>query len=82
MLRPFFVEDEPVIFSANKAHWTDIGAKDPGSWSPDAANTYQEGVTVPALRLYREGEVNEELLDPFVDEGIVRGLPRKVGCRH
>ena len=63
VLRPFFVDDEPVIFSANKAHWTDIGAKDPGSWSPDAANTYQEGVTVPALRLYREGEVNEELLE-------------------
>ena len=63
VLRPFFVDDEPVLFSANKAHWTDIGAKDPGSWSPDATNTYQEGVTVPALRLYREGVVNDELLE-------------------
>ena len=61
VLRPIFWEGEPVFFAATKAHWTDIGGKDPGSWSPDAVNTYQEGVTVPALRLYKEGVLNEEL---------------------
>jgi N-methylhydantoinase B len=61
ILKPIFWEGEPVFFAATKAHWTDIGGKDPGSWSPDAVNTYQEGVTVPALRLYKEGVLNEEL---------------------
>jgi N-methylhydantoinase B len=61
ILQPLFWEGEPVFFAATKAHWTDIGGKDPGSWSPDSTNTYQEGVTVPALRLYRAGELNEEL---------------------
>jgi N-methylhydantoinase B len=61
ILKPIFWEDRPVFFAATKAHWTDIGGKDPGSWSPDAANTYQEGVTVPPLRLYRAGVLNDEL---------------------
>jgi N-methylhydantoinase B len=61
ILKPIFAEGELVLFAATKAHWTDIGGKDPGSWSPDATNTYQEGVTIPPLRLYREGVLNEEL---------------------
>jgi N-methylhydantoinase B len=61
ILKPIFWNDEPVFFAVNKAHWTDIGAKDPGSWSPDATNTYQEGVSIPALRLYQAGRLNEEL---------------------
>jgi N-methylhydantoinase B len=61
ILKPIFWNGEPVLFAATKAHWTDIGGKDPGSWSPDATNTYQEGVSVPPLRLYRAGVLNEEL---------------------
>jgi N-methylhydantoinase B len=63
ILKPIFWENEPVFFAVNKAHWTDIGGKDPGSWSPDSSNTYQEGVTVPPVRLYRAGDLNEELLE-------------------
>lgn len=61
ILKPIFWAGDPVLFAATKAHWTDIGGKDPGSWSPDAASTYQEGVTIPPLRLYRAGMLNEEL---------------------
>ena len=63
VVRPIFVGDEPALFAVSKAHWTDIGGKDPGSWSPDAANTYQEGVSIPPLRLLCGGEVNRELLE-------------------
>jgi N-methylhydantoinase B len=31
LLRPLFWDDEPVYFAVTKAHWTDIGGKDPGS---------------------------------------------------
>src|SRR5262249_55087020 len=31
-------------------------------WSPDATNTFQEGLCIPPLRLYRAGELNEEAL--------------------
>ncbi len=39
VVRPIYDDDEPVLFAVSKAHWTDIGGKDPGSWSPDATNT-------------------------------------------
>jgi N-methylhydantoinase B len=63
ILKPVFWGEQLVLFAVTKAHWTDIGGKDPGSWSPDAANTYQEGVSIPPLRLYRDHEVNGELLE-------------------
>lgn len=64
VVRPIFGgDDEPVLFAVCKAHWTDIGGKDPGSWSPDARNSYQEGVSIPPLRLMAEGRINAELME-------------------
>ncbi len=63
VLAPIFVGERLVFFAVTKAHWSDIGGKDPGSWSPDATSTYQEGLAIPPLRLYRSGELNEEVLD-------------------
>ena len=61
IVHPIFHDGEIVLFAINKAHWTDIGGKNPGSWSPDATNTYQEGVCIPPVRLYAEGAVNADL---------------------
>jgi N-methylhydantoinase B len=63
ILTPVFWQGELVFFAVNKAHWSDIGGKDPGSWSPDATNTYQEGLCIPPLRLYQGDELNREVLD-------------------
>jgi N-methylhydantoinase B len=72
VVRPIFADDEPVLFAVSKAHWTDIGGKDPGSWSPDATSTYQEGVSIPPLRLVREGRVNDELLEMVLSNTRMR----------
>ena len=58
VVRPIFDGDEPVLFAVCKAHWTDIGGKDPGSWSPDARNIFQEGVNDPAAAA-RGGRTDE-----------------------
>jgi N-methylhydantoinase B len=63
VIKPIFHDDRLAFFAVNKAHWTDIGGKDPGSWSPDATNTYQEGISIPPLRLIDQGRMNEELLE-------------------
>jgi N-methylhydantoinase B len=63
VLKPLFRDGRVVLFAVNKAHWTDIGGKEPGSWSPDATNTYQEGISIPPLRLHEQGRLNEELLE-------------------
>jgi N-methylhydantoinase B len=62
VIAPIFHDGDLVYFSVTKAHWSDIGGKDPGSWSPDATSTFQEGVSIPPVRLYRAGVLNDEAL--------------------
>lgn len=63
IVAPIFWEGELVMLGASKAHHLDIGGKDPGSWSSDARNTYQEGFSIPAMRLARDGEINEAITE-------------------
>ena len=63
VVMPIFRDGELVMFGASKAHHLDIGGKDPGSWSADARNTYQEGLSLPAMRLARNGVINEAITD-------------------
>src|SRR5438034_2016090 len=50
---PIFVEDELMGFSACRAHWLDVGAKDPGG-PMDSTEIYQEGIRRGPTRV-REG---------------------------
>lgn len=63
LILPIFYEDELIAFSANKAHWTEVGGKDPGSFSNDAVEVYQEGLQFPCLKIVSEGQINNELLE-------------------
>jgi N-methylhydantoinase B len=63
LVMPIFFEGELVAFVANKAHWTEVGGKDPGSWTTDATEVYQEGLQFPNIKLFRESEVDDALLD-------------------
>jgi N-methylhydantoinase B len=48
---PIFYQGELVSFSASKAHWTEVGGKDPGSWTTDATEVFQEGLQFPCVKL-------------------------------
>jgi N-methylhydantoinase B len=50
LVRPVFWETELIGFAAAKGHWTDIGGKDPGSWTADSTDVYAEGLQLPFLR--------------------------------
>jgi N-methylhydantoinase B len=58
---PVFLDDGELIgYAACKAHWMDIGAKDP--YCTDTVNVYQEGVFFPGVRLWRRGEWNTDVV--------------------
>jgi N-methylhydantoinase B len=59
---PVFHDGELVGFCATKAHWLDIGAKDP-SQAMDATEIYQEGYRIGPTHLYRAGEPCTETID-------------------
>lgn len=58
---PVFHAGELVGYSATKAHWVDIGAKEP-SQSMNSTNIYQEGYRLGPTRIVRRGRLNEEVL--------------------
>jgi N-methylhydantoinase B len=62
VIRPIFLDGELVLFAQSKAHMLDIGGREPGSWSPDAVNVFQEGVRLPPVKLVAGGVWNESLL--------------------
>lgn len=63
LVMPIFVGDTLVGFSANKAHWTEVGGKDPGSWTTDSVDIWQEGLQFPCVKLFHAGVQNQSVLD-------------------
>jgi N-methylhydantoinase B len=53
---PVFAEGELVAWTANIAHWNDVGGMVPGSISNEAKQIFQEGLRLPAVKLISEGE--------------------------
>ena len=62
VISPIFFEKELVGFSATRAHWLDIGAKDPG-YPMDATEIYQEGVRIPPTKIYDGGEPRKDIIN-------------------
>ncbi len=62
MVRPIFVDGELVAFAAAKGHWTEVGGKDPGSWTADSVEIFQEGLQLPFVRVARGGELDRDLV--------------------
>lgn len=62
LFSPVFHAGDLVGFAATKAHWIDIGNKDP-SHSMSSTNIFQEGYRIGPCRIMRRGRLNEEVLD-------------------
>ncbi len=59
---PIFHHDKLVGFSAIKQHWLDLGQKDAG-YCIDTTEIYQEGLVLPCVKIYRQGVLNQELVE-------------------
>lgn len=58
---PSETEPEPLFYVASRAHHSDVGGMTPGSM-PISREIYQEGLIIPPLKLYEEGDLNRGLL--------------------
>ncbi|MFS0646874.1 hydantoinase B/oxoprolinase family protein [Siminovitchia sp. 179-K 8D1 HS] len=63
LVMPIFYKGELIAFSANKGHWTEVGGKDPGSFTSDSNEIYQEGLQLTGVKLFDEGKVNQAVVD-------------------
>lgn len=62
VITPVFVGERLVAVVANMAHHVDIGGITPGSMATHATEVFQEGVRIPPLRLYDQGELAQDVL--------------------
>jgi N-methylhydantoinase B len=60
----FFVEGatSPTAYLCVRAHWMDLGAKDPG-YVLDSTSVFQEGLLFPGTKVFKRGSVDHELLE-------------------
>ena len=63
IIKPTFVNDELLGFAISIAHWTDVGGKMAGSLPADATEIYQEGIRFTGVRLYKEGERQDDMFE-------------------
>lgn len=59
---PVFVDDTLVGFTASRAHWIDVGAKDPGG-SMDSTSIFQEGLRLGPQKLVECGYPVRAVID-------------------
>ncbi len=62
-IAPVYVDDRLIGYVANRAHHADVGGKEPGSLAGDSVEIYQEGLRLPPVRLWKQGELDKDLLD-------------------
>ncbi|WP_394140089.1 hydantoinase B/oxoprolinase family protein [Cytobacillus oceanisediminis] len=68
---PIFFNEELVGFTANRAHWLDIGSKDPG-YPMDATSIYQEGIRILPTKIYDKGKPIEDVIRLIVSNNRFR----------
>jgi N-methylhydantoinase B len=61
-VKPFFYEGEIFAWLANTGHWPDTGGAVPGGFSANATEVEQEGLRLPPVKLFKGGEMDEEIL--------------------
>ena len=60
-IAPAFFGREIVGYSLCFGHFWDIGGSRPGSISPQATDIFQEGMSVPQVRIVDQGRLNDDL---------------------
>src|ERR1700693_351092 len=62
VVAPVFAEHRRIGYVATRAHHADVGGMEPGSMPGKSQEIYQEGLIIPAVRLYRGGELQDDVL--------------------
>ena len=63
LVTPVYHEGELIAFTANRAHHADVGGSHAGSVSADSTEIYQEGLRIPPVKLFQQGDPNDAVFD-------------------
>lgn len=63
LVRPVYREKRLFCWIASVGHWIDIGGNVPGGYNARATESYQEGVLIPPVKLFRAGQMQTDIVD-------------------
>jgi N-methylhydantoinase B len=62
IMTPIFFRDELVLFPVTRAHQGDTGGTIPGGYNPGATDIWQEGLRLPAIKIYDKGKLRYDII--------------------
>src|ERR1051326_7861972 len=74
VFRPIFVEGKLLCLAWTFIHCTDVGGYAPRSIDMQNSEVFQEGLRLRPVKLYRRGELNEEVWNIFADNCRIPSL--------
>ena len=76
-VKPYFYRGELFAWLANTGHWPDTGGMVPGGFSANATEVEQEGLRLPPVKLFKRGEMDEEILSIILSN--IRIADQRIG---
>ncbi|MHA2275370.1 MAG: hydantoinase B/oxoprolinase family protein, partial [Candidatus Kariarchaeaceae archaeon] len=67
LLAPVFHHGNFTHLLATRAHHADVGGMTPGSLPAQSTEIFQEGIIIPPVRLFIEGEENPDVMDMILE---------------
>src|SRR5699024_10559928 len=87
LVAPIHFEGELVAWSACFVHVYDIGALNPGGFSPDSHEIYTEGFSSPGMKIVEGGEMIQGALDTMLNmvrspEMVMLDIRSMIACNN
>ncbi len=67
LISPIYYGGQLTGFVANFVHVTDIGAVDPGGFSPNARESFHEGFVTKGLKIMERGKLRRDVVETFLN---------------
>src|SRR3954462_2958869 len=74
VFRPIFIDGNLLCFAWAFIHCTDVGGYAPGSIDMQNSEVFQEGLRMRPVKLFRHGELNEDVWNLFADNCRIPSL--------
>lgn len=87
LVAPIHFEGELVAWSACFVHVYDIGAMNPGGFSPQSVDIFTEGFSSPGIKIVDQGEMVQDVIDTLLNmvrspEMVMLDLRSMIACNN
>lgn len=76
-LRPYFHDGRIFAWFSNTGHWPDCGGMVPSGFSSNATEIEQEGLRLPPVKIFKEGQLDQEIVSIVLSN--VRVAEERIG---